>query len=125
MLMNGKEVNHLVIGGEMFDKNYCMRRIRFLKNFASYDGRISPEGVVMGSGNGGMGVEKGNIGYTILKYKNGYCACVDNGFKIGFWVTEDCIEFINDTTGGVNSPLYLLLFYCCIALLAWEVAFLC
>lgn len=124
MLMNGKEVNHLVIGGETFDKSYYMRKIRFLKDFASNDGWISPTGIAMGSGNGGMGVEKGNIGYTILKYKNGYCACVDNGFKIGFWVTEDCIGFI-DETGGVNSPLYLLLLYLLIALLAWEVAFLC
>lgn len=111
MLMNGKEVNHLVVNGEKFDKSYYMRKIRFLKDFASNDGWISPTGIAMGSGNGGMGVEKGNTGYTILKYKNGYCAYVDIGFKIGFWVTEDCIEFI-DETGGVNKPSYLLFIYC-------------
>lgn len=123
MLMNGQEVNHLVIGGETFDKNYCMRRIRFLKSFASNDGWISFKGIVMSSGNGGIAVDKGNTGYTILKYKNGYCVYHDAS-PWGFWVTEDCIEFI-DETGGVNSPFYLLLLYCCLILLAWEVAFLC
>lgn len=97
MLMNGKEVNHLVVGGETFDKSYYMRKIRFLKDFASNDGWISSTGIVMSSGSGGRSVDKGNTGYTILKYKNGYCAYVD---KIGFWVTEDCIEFIDETGGG-------------------------
>lgn len=123
MLMNGEEVNHLVIGGETFDKNYCMRRIRFLKSFASYDGFVSSKGITMSSGRGGMGVEKGNTGYTILKYKNGYCVYHDAS-PWGFWVTEDCIEFI-DTTGGVNSPSYLLLLYYCIVLLALGVLLSC
>ena len=34
MLMNGKEVNHLIIGGEQFDKSYVGKKIK----------AISPEG---------------------------------------------------------------------------------
>lgn len=101
MLMNGKEVNHLVINGEAFDKSNCEHKIRFLKEFASRDGHVSPEGVSMGSGQGGAAIMKGSIGHIFLKYKNGYCVYMDiDPLKNGFWVTEDLIEFIDDKTGG-------------------------
>lgn len=94
MLMNGKEVNHLVINGETFDKSYYMRKIRFIKSFASDDGRVYEKGVVMYHDQGGMAIEPGKEGFVYLKYKNGYCVELGaNSF--GFWVTDNEIEFID------------------------------
>lgn len=129
MLMNGQEVNHLVIGGEMFDKSYYMRKIKLVKAVNTKGGMINKDGIYFDTHISGLIMPSGAEGFVFFKYKNGYCVYSDHyrdNSNYGFWVTEDCIEFIdNDTTGGVNSPLYLLFLYCCLILLAWEVAFLC
>lgn len=128
MLMNGKEVNHLVVNGETFDKSYFMRKIRLVKDVNTKSGMINKDGIYFDTYVSGLIMPSGAEGIVFFKYKNGYCVYSDHYGDLcdyGFWVTGDCIEFIDDTTGGVNSPLYLLLFYCCLAWLAWEVAFLC
>lgn len=94
MLMNGKEVEHLVINGEAFDKNYYLRKIRFIKSFASYDGRVNEKGVVMYHDQGGLAIEPGKEGFVYLKYKNGYCVSLSKGER-GFWVIGEWIEFID------------------------------
>lgn len=96
MLMNGKEVNHLVVNGETFDKSYYLRKIRFLKSFATGQGTIGEGGIYMGSGGGGP-VEVGDEGYVLFKYKNGYCVELQRE-QYGFWVIGKWIEFIDDKT---------------------------
>ena len=129
MLMNGKEVNHLVVNGETFDKSYFMRKIRLVKDVNTKGGMINKDGIYFDTSVSGLIMPSGTEGIVFLKYKNGYCVYSDryrDSYDYGFWVTGDCIEFIdNDKTGGVNSPFYLLFLYCCLVLLAWEVAFLC
>lgn len=131
MLMNGKEVNHLVIGGETFDKSYSAgvkAKVVAKGGYASI-GSIKKDGTIVSgiSGGGGYAKTVGDIVTVIAIYKNAaaFLAGDTDFINTGSWIYLDNLEFINDTTGGVNSPLYLLLLYLLIALLAWEVAFLC
>lgn len=104
MLMNGKEVNHLVIGGETFDKSYFMRKVRLVKDVNTRKGAINMDGVFWGDYTGGVTIPSGAEGIVFFKYKNGYCIYSEyhpeDYFHYAFWVTEDCIEFIDDDKTG-------------------------
>lgn len=131
MLMNGKEVNHLVIGGETFDKSNLIGRKVKAKNkniyhampvsFDTKTGYIEPgTKYVCGLGDCIMWEIVAQARVSDLIY---LIDPINN--ILGGWAHLTDVEFIDDETGGVNSPLYLLLLYLLIALLAWEVAFLC
>ena len=131
MLMNGEEVNHLVVGGETFDKSYSagVKAKVVAKGGYAEIGSIKKDGTIVSGMPGGGGYAKtvGDIVTVIAIYKNAAAFLASDTALIntGSWIYLDNLEFINDTTGGVNSPFYLLLLYLLIALLAWEVAFLC
>lgn len=131
MLMNGKEINHLVIGGETFDKSYSagVKAKVVAKGGYAETGSIKKDGTIVSGASGGGGYAKtaGDIVTVIAIYKNAAAVLAnDTDFIMsGSWVYLDNLEFIDDETGGVNSPFYLLFLYCCLVLLAWEVTFLC
>lgn len=124
MLMNGKEVNHLVINGEMFDKSFYLIKARAIKDadigVISKSGEIKPERV---GGVGSAYMPKGRVITLIARYRNAVCMTAEDTGASG-WISMNDIEFI-DATGGVNKPSYLLFIYYCIALLVWGVALAC
>ena len=140
MLMNGEEVNHLVVGGETFDKSFINKKVKTKDVLGSdtvsiYDG-INSDGGVFQYGSGNYSVYTGDVFIVLAKFLSYvYIANSGNPPKtnktrqdkyMGFgWTSLNNIEILDSITGGVNSPLYLLFLYCCLALLAWEVAFLC
>lgn len=99
MLMNGKEVNHLIINGEIFDKSYYMRKMRFVKEVITDQGYATVNGVYIDKSFGGGVIRIGTEGTVILKYKNGYYVCVNSDivgrYGRGFWATDDSIELMN------------------------------
>lgn len=125
MLMNGKEVNHLVIGGETFDKSYSAG----VKAKVIHDGALI--GVVKRDGsiydletNGAhFAMPKGRIVTVISRYKDAVSVLYEDHNERS-WMSIHDLEFI-DTIGGVNSPFYLLLLYLCIIWLALGVLLLC
>lgn len=140
MLMNGEKVNHLVVNGETFDKSFVNKKVKTKDVSGSdtiriYDG-INSDGGVFQYGSGNYSVYTGDMFIVLAKFMNYfYIANSGNPPKtnktrqdkyMGFgWTSVNNIEMLDSITGGVNSPLYLLFLYCCLALLAWEVAFLC
>lgn len=114
MLMNGKEVNHLVIGSETFDKSYSAGvKAKVIHNNA-------PIGVVKKDGsiydveqhNGAQYVmPKGRIVTVISRYKDAVSVLYEDHSSRS-WMSIYDLEFIDDTTGGVNKPSYLLFIYC-------------
>lgn len=126
MLMNGQKVNHLVVNGETFDKSYSAGvKAKVIKPYAAI-GSIKAGGTIASVfADGGQQIKNlGDIVTVIGRYKNAAAILTYSDYISGCWISMDDIEFI-DETGGVNSPFYLLLLYCCLILLAWEVAFLC
>lgn len=97
MLMNGQEVNHLVIGGETFDKSFD-GGIKAKTTRDVVPGGINESGIVH-SDPGAWYVPKGDTISVIARYKNAVCIATGPGYYAG-WITMEAIEFINDTTGG-------------------------
>lgn len=101
MLMNGKEVNHLVIGGETFDKSYSAGvKAKVIHNNA-------PIGVVKKDGsiydvehNGAQYVmPKGRIVTVISRYKDAVSVLYEDHSSRS-WMSIYDLEFMDDTTGG-------------------------
>lgn len=106
MLMNGQEVNHLVIGGETFDKSYSAgvkAKVVAKGGYASI-GSIKKDGTIVSgiSGGGGYAKTVGDIVTVIAIYKNAaaFLAGDTDFINTGSWIYLDNLEFINDTTGG-------------------------
>lgn len=113
MLMNGQKVNHLVIGGETFDKSYSAG----VKAKVIHDGALI--GVVKRDGsiydvepNGAHFVmPKGLIVTVISRYKDAVSVLYED-HNSRSWMSIYDLEFINDAkTGRVNKPSYLLFIY--------------
>lgn len=117
MLMNGKEVNHLVIGRETFDKSYSagVKAKVVERKGPAWIGSIRKDGTVISSlpGGGGYAKEAGDIVTVIAIYKNAAAilAADIQDYNTGSWISLDNLEFIDDKTGGVNKPFYLLIIY--------------
>lgn len=88
MLMNGKEVNHLIIGGETFDKSYVGRKVRLLKDCVTR-GYIS-------SSYGDHLVAEGNAGVMLAGSENTIIATYKDWVSIyGGWVKKSDVKLIN------------------------------
>ena len=113
MLMSGQKVNHLIIGGETFDKSFDAGiKVKTIRDART--GEIDELGRIINpsSANGGyLYVPQGTIIPVIARYKNAVCMASGYGSYAG-WISIDNIEFIDDDkTGGVNKPSYLLFIY--------------
>lgn len=97
MLMNGKEVNHLVISGETFDKSYYGKKVQLL-NDVYLDSGITYDNKYYYGGYGGI-FTKGREGFIILlKHLNFYYICCTLGAdKIirGAWCKEEDIKILD------------------------------
>lgn len=125
MLMNGKEVNHLVINGEAFDKSFENgRKVRTVRN--ARIGEIDESGMIHNQpGTSGWYIEKNIVFSVIARYKNAFCVAYGYG-NYAAWVSIDDVELIDEKVmGGVNSPSYLLFIFYCISLLALGVLLPC
>lgn len=152
MLMNGQKVNYLVLNGEKFTSESAFPKYYKFKNQSElkfynleldssnnivfsiqrrrqwetndwlyYAAYLSEKNLVLDiiKNNG----EQYALTYCMVDFKTGYV-----GYQaIAAWikVSEAGGMTPADTAGGVNNPFYLLFLYCCLILLAWEVAFLC
>lgn len=99
LLMNGKEVNHLIINGEAFDKSYSAGvKAKVISDF-TYVGAINKNGDIIckGSDGGRYTKSQGDILTIICIYKNAAAFLTDDGEKYnkGSWVSLDNIEFID------------------------------
>lgn len=96
MLMNGKEANHLVINGEVFDKSYVGRQVKLIKTMVDTDSHLSASGG-RSNGTGGTAFESGQI-CTVMANYHSFFYCYANKFGLnfpGFWVKRDEFEFID------------------------------
>lgn len=98
MLLNGKEVNHLIIGGECFDKSIEQGiKVRIKVNAARY-GRVTLGGSINNKSNGGGTVlSKGTVCIGVAKYKNAICVAnteVSYDSAETSWVSLDDVEFL-------------------------------
>lgn len=99
LLMNGKEVNHLIINGEAFDKSYSAGvKAKVISDF-TYVGAINKNGDIICKGPDGGRYTKspGDILTIICIYKNAAAYLADDGetYTRGSWVSLDNIEFID------------------------------
>ena len=131
MLMNGQEVNHLVIGGETFDKsNFIGRKVKAAKGANNHAMPVSfdPKTGYFEPGTTYVCSLGDCIMWEIIAQAriSDLIYLIDPINKIsGGWAHLSDVEFIEDETGGVNSPFYLLLLYFCIIWLALGVLLLC
>lgn len=112
MLMNGKEVKHLVIGGEAFDKSYVGKRAKLVAVngvgtiYLGY--RINTDGTIDWAMEGGEYVtaKPGDLCMILSKYNNFfYIANIDqNGWHGSMvsgpgcgqgWVSADHLEILD------------------------------
>lgn len=94
MLMNGKEVNHLVINGEAFDKSYENKKVEII-NKIFMDSKIGLNGTYQEATFGGI-LPKGTKGYvTALKYHDLYYICQANGDPVGTWARSSDIKILD------------------------------
>lgn len=89
MLMNGKEVNHLIIGGEQFDKSYVGRKVRLVKDC-----------LMRGYISNNFGLEsldrQGNAGTMLAGSENTIIATYKDWVSIyGGWVKKTDVELID------------------------------
>lgn len=114
MLMNGQEVDHLVVNGETFDKSYSAGvKAKVIKPYAAI-GSIKAGGTIASVfADGGQQVKNlGDIVTVIGRYKNAAAILTYSDYVSGCWISMDDIEFIDDDkTGGVNKPSCLLFIY--------------
>lgn len=100
MLMNGKEVNHLIIDGETFDKSYeqgVKVKIVPADGRPNADvGNVDFAGQITGMG--GAVVSGGNICIALAKYKNAIYIInspnITNIHATGYWVSLNDVEFL-------------------------------
>ena len=145
MLMNGKEVNHLMIGGKSYTADDFLPAIyEFGEKFTNkhYYRALDASGAFSmhyGQVNFNLGIDKYDRQTLVDKiaYYNGeeyaLVDCLlqtpgDGEMMYGVaWIKVSEMGGMTrvDATGGVNKPSYLLFIYYCIALLAWGVALAC
>lgn len=99
LLMNGKEVNHLIINGEAFDKSYSAGvKAKVISGF-TYVGTINKNGDIISEDTAGGKhfKSRGSILTVVGIYKNAAAYLADDGEKYarGSWVSLDDIEFID------------------------------
>lgn len=98
LLMNGKEVNHLIVNGEAFDKSYSAG-VKARVTSTSYVGTINKNGdIISRHFDGGMPFKnRGDILTVVGIYKNAAAYLADDGEKYirGSWISLDNIEFID------------------------------
>lgn len=98
LIMNGKEVNHLVIAGETFDKSYSAGvKARVISH--SHVGSINKNGdIISRLSDGGMPFkDQGDILTVVGIYKNAAAYLADDGeqYTRGSWISLNDIEFID------------------------------
>lgn len=98
LLMNGKEVNHLIVNGEAFDKSYSAGVKARVISY-TYVGSIKKNGdIICKSSDGGMPFKSpGDILTIICIYKNvaAYLADDNERYTKGSWISLKDIEFID------------------------------
>ena len=99
LLMNGKEVNHLIINGEAFDKSYSAGvKAKVISDF-TYVGTMNKNGdIICKAIDGGRHFKsRGSILTVVGIYKNAAAYLADDGetYTRGSWVSLDNIEFID------------------------------
>ncbi|QHJ84789.1 MAG: hypothetical protein [Caudoviricetes sp.] len=98
MLMNGKEVNHLIIGGEQFDKNYFGKHVKIKKEGLYDNGHFRQNGeyfISDSEASNGLGV--GEECVCLTKF-NDFIYIVPakfNGYHRDCWVPIADVEFLN------------------------------
>ena len=112
MLMNGKEINHLLLNAEQFDLSNFGKKIKIVKRIEVSYNYVRMDGSYFHSDTGGSSIIMvGTMGYIIgLTY--GECFYIFNTKvenPVGLWVPKDSVEILEN--GGVNSPSYLLIIY--------------
>lgn len=95
MLMNGKEVKHLVVNGEAFDKSYMGIRVEILNdirtdNWVTFDGHYN-----VTSGTDTWVLTPGSEGFVIL-FKHYDCYYIINkGGGRGAWARSSDIKILD------------------------------
>lgn len=114
MLMNGKEVNHLVINGDRFDKSYVGLKIKINKGSLPLYGELTFDGDIA---NYLSTADSRVTDFTILaKYKDKVYISrsfedPNNAYGAAFgWTDISNVTVLKN--GGVNKPSYLLFIYC-------------
>ena len=99
LIMNGKEVNHLVIAGETFDKSYTAGVKAKVISHDAWIGSVRANGTIANGLPGGGGYVKqfGEIVTVIGIYKNAAAILTDDRENINFgsWISLNDIEFID------------------------------
>ena len=113
MLMNGKEVNHLVINGDKFDKSYVGLKVKINNVSLPLYSELTVDGDI---GDYLSTADSRVTDFTILaKYKDKvYIARSfedhNNQFGAAFgWTDISNVTVLKN--GGVNKPSYLLFIY--------------
>ena len=88
MLMNGKEVNHLIISGEKYDKSYVGCKVRLVKDCVM-------RGYIDNSYRDHL-VAEGNAGVMLAGSENTIIAVYKDWVSIyGGWVKKTDVELID------------------------------
>lgn len=99
LMMNGKEVNHLIISGEQFDKSYTAGVKAKVISSMAWIGSVKTNGTIASGtvGGGGYAKQLGDIVTVIGIYKNAAAILADDRETINFgsWISLNDIEFIN------------------------------
>lgn len=95
MLMNGKEVNHLVVNGESFDKSYMGIRVEILNDIRA-DSWITIDGSYhVTSGTSTWIITQGAKNYVIMfKFYNNYYIINAYGSR-GAWARSSDIKILD------------------------------
>lgn len=97
MLMNGKEVSHLLLSGEQFDLSNRGKKVKIVKEIDVCQNNVCMNGKYHFYNRGGAGViSAGTMGYVIgLTYGECYYifnTTVEN--PVGVWVPKDSVEVL-------------------------------
>lgn len=94
VLMNGKNVEHLVINGEAFDKRYVGSNIEILNTIFA-ESTIDLNGGYHEVASGRV-ILKGTKGFvTLFKYFNLYYIIDRNGYTGGSWCKAEDIKILD------------------------------
>lgn len=101
MLLNGKEINHLILGGETFDKSFTAGK-KARVNGLAYIGDIKKDGTINSNASDGGNYikQEGDIVTVIARYKDAVAILSSSSFVRGSWISINDIEFIDDGNVG-------------------------
>ena len=98
LMMNGKEANHLIIGGQQFDKSYFGKHIKIKSSNIFSEGHLNAEGKYYRSNlSGGSEISVGEECICLVKF-NSYIFVVPVKWKStdrDCWVPIADVEFLN------------------------------